>query len=46
MINVLERSPQVKGLGTTNVPRYTLLQGLADEGERMRVVGCLEGLES
>ena len=44
-MNVLERSPQVESLGATNIPRYALFESLVDEGERVLVVGCLEGLE-
>ena len=45
MIDELECSPQVEGLGATDIPRYPLFKSLVDEGERMRVVCCLEGLE-
>jgi len=44
-MDVLERSPQVEGLGATVIPRYPLLKSFIDEGECMRVVCCLEGLE-
>ena len=46
MIDVLECPPQVVGLGATSIPRYSLFKSLADEGERMRVVCCLESLKA